>query len=134
MRKALVALLLLAVSPAFAADLVPLYEVVKKPAYRHSLDTIFKGETIEPWVSTLMGGDGLAEPGKPRAIGGAQYELYWACKEHDCGDNTLNAVFTPGGGQAWAVLTKGGAVAHIYGHPDAAMKQALLDAAKKPSQ
>ena len=136
MRKTISALALLAtVAPSLAADLPYFYDLLKKPAYKHSLELVLKGEPVEPWVSTFIKTqDGVSDVGKPRTIAGAHYELYWVCKPHDCGDNSLNAIFTPGGSQVWAVLTKGGTVAQIYGHPDAAMKQALLDAAKGSGQ
>ena len=122
-------LLAFALGPASAAELAYLWDIITKPAYKHSLNTIVAGQPVDPWVKGLLkGDDGVSGPGKDVTIGQSKFELYNACEPHNCGGNFLYVLFTPGGGQAWAVFTKEGKIVRYYGHPDSAKQRALKNA------
>jgi hypothetical protein len=127
----LVGLIAFALGSAEAAELAYLWDIITKPAYKHSLNAIVAGQPVDPWVKGLLTGDnGVSAPGKDVTIRRAKFELYNACEPHNCGGNFLYVLFTPGGGQAWAVFTKEGKIVRYYGHPDAAKQLVLKNATK----
>jgi len=114
---------------ANAAELAYLWDIITKPAYKHSLNVIVAHQPLDPWVRGLLSGDdGVSGPGKTVSVGPATYELYNACQPHNCGGNYLYVLFTPGGTGAWALFTKEGRIVRYYGHPDAAKQKVLSDA------
>ena len=122
----------LAIPAAAAEELAYLYDVITKPAYKHSLTAIVAGQPLESWVKGVLSGEeGLGTPGKTVAAGGAGYELYDVCQPHNCGGNFFYVLFTSGGGQAWAVLTKDDRIVRFYGAPNAAQQRLLSDATKR---
>lgn len=134
MRKLFAAVLLLGLanSAATADELTYLYDVITKPAYKHAIAAIVAGQPIESWVKAVLSGDeGLGTPGKTVSVGTARYELYDVCQPHNCGGNFFYVLFTPGGSQAWAVLTKDDRVLRFYGTPNAAQQRLLTDATKR---
>jgi hypothetical protein len=125
-------LLGLAISAAQAEELAYLYDVVTKPAYKHSLDTIVAGQPVESWVRDVLSGEGgLGTPGKIVSAGPANYELYDVCQPHNCGGNFFYVLFTRGGGQAWAVMTTDDRIVRYYGSPNAAQQKLLSDATSR---
>ena len=134
MRKLFAAAVVLglAIPVAAAEELAYLYDVITKPAYKHSLTAIVAGQPLESWVKVVLSGEeGLGTPGKTVAAGGAGYELYDVCQPHNCGGNFFYVLFTSGGGQAWAVLTKDDRIVRFYGAPNAAQQKLLSDATKR---
>lgn len=126
---AMCGLIAIALGSAQAAGLSYLWDIIKKPAYKHSIDMIVAGQPVDPWVKGfLSGADGVSGPGKNVTVGHAEYELYDVCQPHNCGGNFLYVLFTPGGGQAWAVFMKDGNIVRYYGHPDFAKQKVLSDA------
>ena len=118
-----------ALGPASAAELAYLWDIITKPAYKHAINSIVSGQPVEPWVQGLLQGeDGVSGAGKTVVIGSTTFELYNACQPHNCGGNFLYVLFTPGGGQAWAVFTKDGKIVRYYGHPDMAKQRVLKSA------
>ena len=122
----------LAISAAAAEELAYLYDVITKPAYKHAITTIVAGQPLESWVKAVLSGDeGLGTPGKTVSAGGANYELYDVCQPHNCGGNFFYVLFAPGGGHAWAVLTKDDRIVRFYGAPNATQQRLLSDATKR---
>ena len=115
-----------------AADLPYLYEQLKKPAYKASLTALLRGQAkLPPWVGAfLKTSNGVATPGAAVPVGGQTLELYAVCEPHNCGGNFLYVLYAPGGGQAWALVTKDGQVIAMLGNPDPAHQKALTDAMK----
>lgn len=125
----LVGVIACALGSAEAAELAYLWDIITKPVYRHALNVIVAGQPVEPWVKGLLtGDDGVSGPGKDVTIGHTKFELYNACQPHNCGGNFLYVLFTPGGGQAWAVFTKDGKIVRYYGRPDTAKQLVLKNA------
>lgn len=126
---ALFALIACALGSAEAAELAYLWDIITKPTYKHSLDVIVAGQPVDPWVKGLLrGDDGVSGPGKDATIGRKKFELYNTCQPHNCGGNFLYVLFTPGGGQAWAVFTKDGNIVRYYGRPDSDKQRVLREA------
>ena len=124
--------LLCLVISAAAAEEHYLYDVITKPAYKHSITAIVAGQPLESWVKAVLSGEeGFGTPGKAVSAGGVSYELYDVCQPHNCGGNFFYVLFTPEGGQAWAVLTKDDRVLRFYGNPNAAQQRILTDATKR---
>src|SRR5258708_5008485 len=72
----LVGLIGFAFGSASAAELAYLWDIITKPAYKHSLDAIVAGQPIDPWVKGLLDGeDGVSGPGKSVSIGQKPFEL-----------------------------------------------------------
>ncbi len=116
---------------AFAAgDLPYLFDQMKVPNYGATLTALFDGDRATPsWFKGfLKRGDGVATPGKSVTSGGKPYELYGVCQPHNCGGNFVYVLFTPGGGEAWALSMANGAHFHYYGHPSTAQRKTLQSA------
>ena len=129
---AVAGLLTLVMTASSAADLPYLFDVMKKPAYKHSVDAMLSGQPVDPWVKGFFKNyDGVAGSGTAVTLGHAPYELYNVCEAHNCGGNFLYVLFTPSGGQAWAVFTKDDHIVRYYGHPDAAKQKFLDDATRQ---
>jgi hypothetical protein len=115
-----------------AEDLPYLYDQLKKPAYRGALEAALRtGKRLPPWIGVFMKTmNGVATPGNSVVVEGQTLELYAVCEPHNCGGNFLYALFEPGGGRAWALVTKDGQVLATLGSPSAAQRQALMAATK----
>jgi hypothetical protein len=134
MRKlfATAAFLFMAISAATADELAYLGDVITRPAYKHAITAIVAGQPLESWVKAVLGGDeSLGAPGKTVTSGSAIYELYNVCQPHNCEGNFFYVLFTPGGGQAWALITKDGRFLRTYGNPNAVQQRILSDATKR---
>ena len=115
-------------APAVAAGLPYLFDRLKSPAYHAAFVALFRGRgDLDPWVRTyLRNRNGVDSPGQPAA--GGSLEFYETCEPHNCAGNFLYTLFAPGGGKAWALLTRDGGNRRYYGNPDPA-RRAVLDAA-----
>jgi hypothetical protein len=133
MRKLFAATIVFGLSiSAAAAEERYLYDVITKPAYKHAITAIVAGQPLESWVKAVLSGEeGLGTPGKTVAAGGASYELYDVCQPHNCGGNFFYVLFAPGGGQAWAVLTKDDRIVRFYGAPNPSQQKLLSDATRR---
>jgi len=75
-----------------------LFDLLKKPTYLAASTGMLGGESVLDWVSYYAKTfDGPVTPSKSLAVGSETYTLAWVCKAHDCGDNQLNVLFSPGG-------------------------------------
>ena len=122
------------VSAAAAASEVYLTDAIKSPAYAQALGRLLKSAGHLPeWTSQLLNrrGDYVGTPVDHVTIAGTRYELFNACKAHDCDGNRIEVMFAPNGTQAWgAILIDGKAVSYL-GAPSAA-QQSALKAAVQP--
>jgi hypothetical protein len=118
-------------TPALAADLPYLFQRLKEPAYRTAFAALFRGRSdLDPWVRTyLRTGNGVDSPGQPAA--GGVYELYQTCEPHNCAGNFLYTLFLPGGGKAWALLTRDGGNFRFFGNPPPKQQTLLTEAARQ---
>lgn len=74
----------------------------------------------EKGVPALPGGGKLtATPSVAVNAGATEYEFHNACQPHDCGGNTLVAMFAIGGGQARGLLQIEGQPPRFLGRPAA---------------
>ena len=127
----------LAITPALhragAAEALPyLFEQLKKPAYRSSLDAILRGQRLPGWIGVFMKTmNGVANPGSAVNVDGQPFELYSVCEPHNCGGNFLYVLYAPGGGQAFGIVTKEGKVIAVLGNPNPAQRQALTAATQQ---
>jgi Inhibitor of vertebrate lysozyme (Ivy) len=96
--------------PPAAAD-VYLFDVIKKPAYARSLKGLLRGAKDLPfWTPNLLStrGDYVGTPVDYVTVGGVKYELFNACKAHQCDDSRVEVMFAPNGAQAWAGVYQAG--------------------------
>jgi hypothetical protein len=120
------------VASAAAADLPYLYQRFANPAYKTTLDNLFKGKQTVPWLQEyLRTKNGVDNPGQAITVAGKPYELYEVCQPHNCAGNFLYVLFVPGGRAATALLTVDGTDAQFFGAPDDDQKNALKAAAVK---
>lgn len=113
---------------ALAADLPYLSQRLENPRFRATFTALLRGERNLPrWVERyLKSRNGVDTPGRSLAHG--HYELYAVCEPHNCGGNFLYTLFLPGGGKAWALLTRDGGNYRFFGAPGPD-ERALLTAA-----
>jgi hypothetical protein len=126
--RILLALLLVGSAPTFAAaqEGPYLFDLLKQPSYLSAWKAMLKGETVPAWVANYAKTfDGPSTPAKDVPVGGETYTLGWVCKAHDCGDNQLYVLFSPGGNQAWGLLIAAGDQRQWLGGPDAAIQAAI---------
>ena len=83
-----------------------LFDLLKRPAFRHSFDALFAGErNVDEWIVTFQKtGNGVCGPSKRLQAGGAVHVVADVCKPRDCGDNHLQVLFSENGGKAAALL------------------------------
>jgi hypothetical protein len=130
MRKLYLAFMLVCAvcSIAVAADAPYLTDAMKNPSYSRALTNLLKSSRSLPsWTKQILkaSGDYVGTPVTYSTVDGIKYELFNACKAHDCADNQLEVMFAPGGTQAWgAVMTNGNSIAYL-GTPSPAQQSAL---------
>jgi hypothetical protein len=123
-----------AVSVAAAAGEVYLADAIKSPAYAQALTRLLKSASHLPeWTNELTNprGNYVATPVDHVTVAGTRYELFNACKVHDCGDNRFEVMFAPNGTQAWGAILIEGKDISFLGAPSPA-QQAALKAAVRP--
>jgi hypothetical protein len=124
-RWTLVILLLLGGVSFARADAPYLFDLLKQQNYLSAWKAMLAGESVPKWVANYAKTfDGPSSPAKTIWVGTESYTLGWVCKAHDCGDNQLYVLFSPGGGKAWGLLVTGGNEKWL-GRPDAAIQAAI---------
>jgi hypothetical protein len=115
---------------AFAEEY--LYDVLAKPGYRKSWNTLFIGEQhVASWLTRYARTkNGPTTPGTTIALGDARYQVHHVCKVHDCGDNMFHVLFALDGARAWGLLLQKGRDERFFGNPDEEKKEALRTAAR----
>lgn len=104
-----------------------LFELLGKPAYSKSWNTLFAGERdVDRWLARYAKTkNGPATPGKSVQLGGTTYQINMVCKTHECGSNQFFVLFSPDGRKAWGLLLKDGNTERFFGQPDDEKKAAL---------
>jgi hypothetical protein len=122
-------LLTSATFPARAADAY-LFAIMKQKAYRDAFVASVAAEKDLPaWIGQITGKeDYVAEPETHTTIDGVTYRLFHACKPHDCPNNELEVMFSPGGAPAYALLIEDKKPDRWFGKPNAAQQAALTQA------
>ena len=116
--------------PAAAADPY-LFDVIKKPAYARALTSLLQGAPGLPsWTRKLLSprGDYVGSPVAYVTVAGTRYELFNACKAHDCDSSRVEVMFSPNGAQAWAGVYEAGRPITWLGAPTPAQQQAMTGA------
>ena len=121
-------ILLLVVATSAAAAEPYLFDLLKQRPYRQAWDKMFEGEPRIPgWLIRFSRVyDGPAQPSRELVIGGARYRLADVCQPHDCGDNSLVVLFSPGAQRAWGLLKEDGR-RRFLGKPDEAVRRVLAN-------
>jgi hypothetical protein len=136
MRRLCCALILMcaACASAAAANQIYLTDAIKNPAYLRALTGLLKNAGKLPsWTRQVLktSGDYVGTPVAYSTIGGIRYELFYACKAHDCGNNAMELMFAPHGAKVWAVVVQDGKSMTYLGSPSAAQQAALKEAFQK---
>jgi hypothetical protein len=136
MRTFLRAFLIACATVTAAAGAAELYlaDAIKAPAYAQALTKLLRSAGHLPdWTAELTKarGDYVGTPVDHVTIAGTRYDLFNACKAHDCGDNRLEVMFAPNGTQAWAAIRIDGKDVSFLGAPSPA-QQAELKKAMQP--
>jgi hypothetical protein len=133
MRK--IALAFIAVCAAYAGVLAAsdtyLTDAIKSPSYIRALTKLLGDSAGLPnWTQQLLktSGDYVGTPAAFATVAGAKYELFHACKAHDCTGNELEVMFAPNGAQAWGALIDNGKPLSYLGAPSPAQQSALKTA------
>jgi hypothetical protein len=115
--------------PATAADPY-LFDVVKKPAYARALTSLLQGARLPSWTHNLLSprGDYVGSPVDDVTIAGTRYELFNACKAHECDSSRVEVMFSPNGTQAWAGVYEAGKPITWLGAPSPAQQEAMKGA------
>ncbi len=133
MRQTYRALVLLcaACSGAAAASRTYLTDAIKNPTYLQSLTSLLKDAGKLPsWTRQVLNTSGnyVGTPVAYLTIDGIRYELFYACKPHDCGNNAMELMFAPYGAKVWAAMVEDGKSMTYLGSPSAAQQAALKEA------
>lgn len=136
MRRMYCTLLLVctACSSAVATNQTYLSDAIKNPSYLRSLTGLLKNAGHLPsWTRQVLktSGDYVGTPVAYSTIGGIRYELFYACKPHDCADNAMELMFAPNGAKAWAAMTEDGKSVTYLGSPSLAQQAVLKEAFQK---
>jgi len=103
----------------------------RQPAYDAALKAIFNisanFDTFDTpsWLARI-GLDHLQQSGRVIMINGRKYEYYDVCEPHNCGTNWLHMLFTPNGGEAWALSVENQRQLRFRGNPSEAQKGVLM--------
>ncbi len=127
-------LLCAACSGAAAANQTYLTDAIKNPIYLQSLTGLLKNAGKLPgWTRQVLktSGNYVGTPVAYSTIEGIRYELFYACKAHDCGDNAMELMFAPHGTKVWAAMVVDGNPMTYLGSPSAAQQAALKEAFQK---
>jgi hypothetical protein len=119
---------------AAAANQTYLTDAIKNPSYLRSLTSLLNNTARLPsWTRQVLktSGDYVGTPVAYSNAAGIRYELFYACKAHDCADNAMELMFAPNGDRAWAALMEDGRSVTYLGSPSAAQQAALKKAFQK---
>ena len=110
------------------ADLLALRPFLPQP---HRL--LNNAARLPSWTRQVLktSGDYVGTPVAYSSPDGIRYELFYACKAHDCADNAMELMFAPNGDRAWAALMEDGKSVTYLGSPSAAQQAALKKAFQK---
>lgn len=136
MRRMHCALLLVCTvcSSAVAAKQTYLTDAIENPSYLRSLTGLLNSASKLPsWTRQVLktSGDYVGTPVAYSTIDGIRYELFYACKPHDCADNAMELMFAPHGAKAWAALTEDGKSVTYLGSPSLQQQAVLKEAFQK---
>ena len=136
MRRLYCTLVLLcaACSSVTAANQIYLTDAIKNPAYLRSLTGLLKSAGKLPtWTRQVLktSGNYVGTAVAYSTVAGTRYELFYACKPHDCGNNGMELMFAPHGVKVWAAIVVDGKSVTYLGSPDAAQQAALKEAFQK---
>lgn len=136
MRRTHCALLLVCAAclSAAAANQTYLTDAIKSPSYLRSLTNLLKSAGKLPsWTRQVLktSGDYVGTPVAYSTIDGIRYELFYACKPHDCADNAMELMFAPRGAKVWAAMVEDGKSVIYLGSPSAAQQAVLKEAFQK---
>lgn len=136
MRRIFCAFILMyaACSSAVAANQIYLTDAIKNPAYLRSLTSLLKNAGKLPsWTRQVLktSGNYVGTPVAYSTVDGMRYELFYACKPHDCGNNGMELMFAPHGAKVWAAMVEDGKSVTYLGSPNAAQQAALKEAFQK---
>jgi hypothetical protein len=114
-------------SPAQAAD-VYLFDAMKKPAYARALASLLEGrQSLPSWTQNLLSprGDYVGTPAEYGSIEGDPFEVFSACKAHECDTNRAVVMFFANGTRAWAGVYVAGKPIIWLGAPDPSRQAAM---------
>jgi hypothetical protein len=136
MRRIFCAFILMyaACSGAVAANQIYLTDAIKNPAYLRSLTSLLKNAGKLPsWTRQVLktSGNYVGTPVAYSTVDGIRYELFYACKPHDCGNNGMELMFAPHGAKVWAAMVEDGKSVTYLGSPNAAQQAVLKEAFQK---
>lgn len=117
-----------ACSAAVAANDIYLTDAIKNPSYLRALTSLLKNaHNLPAWTEQVlkMSGNYVGTPVTYSTIDGTRYELFNACKPHDCVDSRLEVMFSPGGTRAWGAFLESGKPISYLDAPNAAQQRAL---------
>lgn len=121
-------------SNAAAANQAYLTDAIKNPAYLRSLTSLLKNAGKLPsWTRQVLktSGNYVGTPVAYSTVDGIRYELFYACKPHDCDNNGMELMFAPHGAKVWAAMVQDGKSVTYLGTPNAAQQAALKEAFQK---
>ncbi|MFZ2069730.1 MAG: Ivy family c-type lysozyme inhibitor [Xanthobacteraceae bacterium] len=121
-------------SNAAAANQAYLTDAIKNPAYLRSLTSLLKNAGKLPsWTRQVLktSGNYVGTPVAYSTVDGIRYELFYACKPHDCDNNGMELMFAPHGAKVWAAMVQDGKAVTYLGTPNAAQQAALKEAFQK---
>lgn len=121
-------------SNAAAANQAYLTDAIKNPAYLRSLTSLLKNAGKLPsWTRQVLktSGNYVGTPVAYSTVDGIRYELFYACKPHDCDNNGMELMFAPHGAKVWAAMVQDGKSVTYLGTPNAAQQAALKEAFRK---
>ncbi len=119
---------------AAAANQVYLTDAIKNPSYLRSLTGLLKNAGSLPiWTRQVLktSGNYVGTPMAYSTVNGIRYEMFYACKAHDCADNAMELMFAPNGAKVWGAIVIDGKSVTYLGAPDAAQQAALKEALQK---
>jgi hypothetical protein len=76
-------------------------------------------------------GNYVGTPVAYSTVDGIRYELFYACKPHDCDNNGMELMFAPHGAKVWAAMVQDGKSVTYLGTPNGAQQAALKEAFRK---
>ena len=114
--------------PPQAAPTGPyLFDVVKKPAYARALTNLLSARGLRSWTRALVRTrrNYVGTPIQLVSLGGTAYELFTACKPHECADSRAAVLFAPNGAEAWAGVYEAGKPIIWLGAPKLGQQEAM---------
>jgi hypothetical protein len=117
------------------ADQSPyLTDAIKNPTCLRALTALLKSAPKLPaWTRQVLNRSGnyVGTPATFATVGGTKYELFFACKPHDCDQNNLEIMFAPDGAEARGAVVVNGRSPSYLGAPSPAQRAALRAALKQ---